>query len=101
MNNTMQHHHVKLTPQADKLSETRELLLECAQQVALHKHENGPSSWCATYDETAQVFYVEALFADEQAVKFHQANISDIVKRFGSVMAKPPETMILHVFAVA
>lgn len=92
------HHHVILTPRPDQVDATRELLLECARQVSLKKDENGPSSWWASFDEEKGAFLVEALFANQEAVQFHQGNIGPIVKRFGALMAAPPETVVRAVF---
>jgi len=95
---SMLHHHVTLTPRPDQVDATRELLHECATQVLLKKDENGPSSWWSSYDEVRGVFFVEALFADEDAVQFHQGNIQPIVERFGALMAAPPDTVVRAVF---
>ncbi len=98
MVNSMQHHHVVLVPQADKINEARELLLQCERQVALKQSEDGPSSWCASFDEDKQHFHVDALFLNQQAVEFHQDNIQSIVNDFGKIMAAPPQTQIKSVF---
>lgn len=97
---SQQHHHAILTPQPDKIDQTRALLEECAERVRARKHEGGPLSWCASYDEEKRVFCVEALFPDQAAVAFHQANIQDIVARFGPMMAARPETVIRAVFSI-
>ena len=89
-----QHHHVILTPRADKIDETRGLLRECARLVAARKAENGPTSWCFGFDEATKAFFVEALFPSQDAVAFHQSNVAPTVKQFGALMAKPPETII-------
>lgn len=101
MPTTMQHHHVTLSPKGDKVETTRELLVQCAAKVAERRAENGPTSWCTSFDEEKGVFYVEALFAGEEAVKFHQQNIQAIMKAFGPCMAAPPATIIRMVFAHA
>ncbi len=66
-----QHHHVTLTSQPDKATETRELLARCA------------------------------LFETQEAVDFHVANVADIVANFGPLMAAPPETIITPVLVSA
>jgi hypothetical protein len=73
------------------------LLLECGRLVETRKGENGPSSWCFGFDEDKQAFFVEALFAGQEAVAFHQSNIAATVKQFAALMAKPPETSVRFV----
>ena len=101
MTHALQHHHVTLKPKAEQVEETRQLLIACARQVTLRKSQNGPSSWCASFDEARNVFYVDALFPDEAAVKFHQENIGPIVKSFAALMVAPPATVIRPVFCAA
>lgn len=100
MSDARQHHHVILVPQPDKVEAARKLLEQCAERVAAKKSENGPLAWSAAYDEENKRFLVEALFADEAAVKFHQANIGDLVAAFAPMMAARPETIIRPVFAL-
>ena len=69
---SQQHHHVILTPRADKIDETRGLLRECARLVAARKAENGPTSWCFGFDDATKAFFVEALFPSQDAVAFHR-----------------------------
>lgn len=96
-----QHHHVTLTSQPDKASETRELLAQCAERVASKQPESGPVSWCASAGDDDGVFFVDALFESQEAADFHVANIADIVAKFGSLMAAPPQTVITPVLARA
>ncbi len=99
MTHTRQHHYVTLAPRADQIDAARDLLERCAKQVALKQSENGPTSWCACYDEHKKVFVVAALFPSQEAVAFHQANIQSLLREFGPMMAAPPETTIQRVFA--
>ena len=101
MPNTMQHHHVTLRPKADQIEATRVLLLECAMLVANRKAENGPLSWCASFEEAAQVFSVEALFPNQEALAFHQENIQSVLRKFAPCMVAPPETIVRKVFLSA
>lgn len=101
MNKIMQHHHVILIPQKDKLEEARDLLLQCAKQISLKRSENGPVSWCASFDEDKKHFHVDALFPSQEAVEFHVNNIQFIVNQFGKLMAAPPETTVKSVFSIA
>jgi hypothetical protein len=101
MTNTMQHHSVTLIPHENKVNETRELLLQCARQIASKKHENGPISWSASFDENKKHFFVDALFPNQESVIFHQNNIKSIVKNFSTLMAVPSETIIKGVFTIA
>lgn len=100
MSDTRQHHHVTLVPQGDKVEQTRDLLVQCAERVKA-KPGQGPTSWCASYDADQGCFYVEALFPDDTAVAFHQGNIQDLVAQFGALMAARPETIIRPVFTIA
>ena len=97
MADSMQYHHVTLKPKADRLEETRKLLLQCAVQVLAHKPK-GPLTWCASFDEENQVFLVEALFPNQEAVAFHQNNIKAQLRAFSTCMAAPPETVQHEVF---
>lgn len=101
MNDTMQHHHVILIPQEKKLTETHNLLLECAKQISLKKDENGPTSWCASYDESKKHFFVDALFSNQEAVEFHQNNMKPILKNASELLSEPPETIVRDVFSIA
>ena len=101
MNDTMQHHHVILIPRENKLAEARNLLLECAKLISLKRNENGPTSWCASYDENKKHFFVDALFSSQEAVEFHQNNMEPILKNAGELLAAPPETIVKHVFSIA
>lgn len=96
-----QHHNVTLTCQPDKVSETRELLAQCAERIASKQPENGPVSWCASAGDDDCVFFIHALFETQEAADFHVANIADIVAHFGSMMAAPPATVITPVFVSA
>ncbi|MCA9676391.1 MAG: hypothetical protein H6722_29840 [Sandaracinus sp.] len=100
MSDSKQHHHVTLVPQPDQIEAARALLVQCAERVSAKRKEGGPLSWCASYDETKRTFYVDALFADEAAVAFHQANIRDLLAGFGAIMAARPETVIRPVFSL-
>lgn len=97
----MQHHHVILISQADKISETRELLKQTADRVVAKQDENGPLTWAASFDEGKEQFYVDAVFKDAEALAFHQNNIQDIVQQFSQIMAAPPETIVSDVFSEA
>lgn len=99
MSDSPQHHHVILAPRPDAVDAARELLVRCAERVAAKKAQNGPSSWSASWDENAGHFVVEAVFPSEDAVRFHQENIKDLVANFGSMMAAPPRTVISRPFA--
>ncbi|PSU45409.1 hypothetical protein C9J12_22875 [Photobacterium frigidiphilum] len=101
MNDTMQHHHVTLIPRGNKVTETYELLLQCAKQVSLKKNENGPISWCASYDENKKHFFVDALFPSQEAVEFHQKNLKPILENASELITAPPETIVRHVFSTA
>jgi len=96
-----QHHHVTLTPRPDKTAETRELLARAEELVTSKQPENGPTSWCASVSEDGKKFFVAALFENQKAVDFHQANLADIAKEFGAMMAAPLEITIHTVIAAA
>lgn len=95
-----QHHSVTLIPKADKIGAARDLLEQCAARVAARKAEGGPASWSAAFDAETGRFYVEAAFQNSAAVAFHQANIEDLVRQFGSMMAARPETIVRPVFSL-
>ncbi|MBI1349738.1 MAG: hypothetical protein GC156_01300 [Actinomycetales bacterium] len=101
MSTTSQVHHVTLIPQADKVEQTRALLVQCAERVAAARPDNGPLAWRASFDEEVGALIVDAIFPDEEAVAFHQANIKDIVATFAPMMAAPPITEIRMVFTAA
>jgi quinol monooxygenase YgiN len=96
-----QHHHVTLAPRPDKIAETRELLTRAEELVTSKQPENGPTSWCASVSEDGEKFFVAALFENQEAVDFHQANLADIVEEFGAMVAAPPEYTIGTVIAAA
>lgn len=100
MNPTAQHHHVILTPKAECIEQARDLLIECASQIALHA-PNGPSSWDASYDDEKKVFHIDALFPDQDEVVFHQENILSLTQQFASMMGAPPVVEIRAVFIQA
>ena len=62
MSEIMRHYHVTIIPKSDKIAEVRELLIESEKQISLKKAENGPVSWCVSFDETENQFFIEALF---------------------------------------
>lgn len=95
----MEHHHVILIPQADKIDEARDLLKQSAEKIKAKRHENGPLTWSASFDEGKQHFYVDAIFKDANALAFHQNNMKDLVQQFGPLMAAPPETIVSEVFS--
>ena len=101
MNNTTQHRQAIMTPKPDKIEEIRELLIKCAQQISSRKADGGPISWCASFDETTNRFFVDSIFASEDALKFHQKNIGPILKDVPPLLAAPLETTLYSVFAVA
>lgn len=101
MNTTMQHHHVILVPQQDKKAETHELLLRCAKQVSLMKEQNGPASWCASFDDEKQHYYIDALFISQQALEFHQQNLKEILKQADELLVSPPQVIVKKVFSIA
>ena len=94
-----QQHSVTLTPRPEHIAATRDLLEQCAARVVARRDEGGPLAWSAAFDSARGCFQVEALFADDAAVAFHQANIKDLVAQFGTMMAARPETVIREVFA--
>lgn len=100
MSITIEHHHVVLKPKLDCINEARDLLFQCATQIQERKSEGGPISWVVSYDESNDVFLIDAIFEDAQAVKFHQENIQEIVKNFSAYMAAPPVTTIRHPFCI-
>lgn len=96
-----EHQHVTITPQPDKVDETRDLLNQVAELVTSKQPDNGPTSWWASISEDGRQFFVEALFENQEAVEFHQANIADVFAQFFDVVAEPPETIIGQVVAAA
>lgn len=101
MNNTIQHRQATMIPKPDKIEAIRELLIQCEKQIALKKAEGGPISWCASFDETTNQFFVDSIFSDEQALAFHQNNIGPILKNIPNLLAAPLETRIYSVFTIA
>lgn len=97
----MEYQHVTVTPQPDKVAEVRDLLDQVAALVTAKKAENGPMSWCATVSDDGKQFFVEALFENQEAIEFHQANIGDVFVKFFDLIAEPPETTILSVVAAS
>ncbi len=95
---TRQHHLVTLHYNNDKLEQTRGFLLECAQKISLKKNGNEPMSWCASYGVAKNVFSAEAMFQNQDAVKFHQGIIASIVKSFGTFIAATPETIVRNIY---
>jgi len=100
MSDTMQHYHVTIIPQADKIAEVRKLLIQCEKQISLKKAENGPIIWYSSFDETDNQFFIEALFPNQEAVTFHGNNIESIVNNIGPLLAGPPESIIRSVFSM-
>jgi len=101
MSNTIQHRQAIMTPKPDKIEEVRELLIQCEQQISSKKAEGGPISWCASFDEETNQFIVASVFANEEALQFHQNNIGAILKSVPALLAAPLETTVHSVFAVA
>jgi quinol monooxygenase YgiN len=101
MNDTMQHRHAIMTPKSDKIVEVRDLLIKCEEQISLKRAEGGPISWCASFDEATNRFFVDSVFADEEALAFHQNNIGPILKGVPALLAAPLETILQPVVAVA
>ena len=62
MTASRQHHRAILTPRADKIDETRELLTRARELVTSKQPENGPTTWCASISEDGEQFNVDALF---------------------------------------
>ncbi len=101
MNDTIQHRQAIMTPKPEKIQEVRELLIQCEKQISLRKAEGGPISWCASFDETTNQFFVDSIFANEDALAFHQNNIGPILKGVPPLLAAPLQTTIHTVFAIA
>lgn len=101
MNDTIQHRQAMMIPKPDKVAEVRELLIQCEKQISLKKAEGGPISWCASFDETANQFFVDSIFSNEDALAFHQNNIGPILKGIPSLLVAPIETTIHAVFTIA
>ena len=101
MNNKMNHRRATMTPQSDKIAEIRDLLEQCGRQIALKKDEGGPLSWFASFDEETNLFYVDSVFTDDEALAFHQRNIGPILKGLPPLLAAPLETEIRPVFTIA
>lgn len=98
MNDTMQHRHAIMSPKPGKIAEIRDLLIQCEKQITLKKAEGGPISWCASFDETTNQFFVDSIFSNEEALTVHQNNIGFILKNFATLLVAPPETTIRSVF---
>jgi len=101
MNDTMNHRHAIMTPKPDKIAEIRELLIKCEKQISLKKAEGGPISWFASFDESTNQFFVDSVFADEEALTFHQNNIGPILKGIPPLLAAPLDTTIHAIFTMA
>ncbi len=101
MSNTMEHRRAIMTPKADKIEAVRELLIKCEQQISLKKAEGGPIAWFASFDEETNRFFVDSVFASEEALAFHQNNIGFILKDVPGLLAAPLETSIRNVFTIA
>ena len=101
MNDTIHHRQAIMIPKPDKVAEVRELLIQCEKQISLKKAEGGPISWCASFDETANQFFVYSIFSNVEALAFHQNNIGPILKGIPSLLAAPIETTIHAVFTIA
>jgi hypothetical protein len=101
MNDTMNHRRAIMTPKPDKIAEIRELLMKCATQISLKKAEGGPISWFASFEESTNQFFVDSIFLNEEALKFHQNNIGPILKGIPPLLAAPLETTIHSVFTIA
>ena len=101
MSDTMQHRHAIMIPKPDKIAEIRELLIEVEKQISLRKTDGGPVSWCASFDEATSRFFVDSIFANEEAPTFHQNNIGPILKGIAPLLAAPLETTVAPVFAIA
>jgi quinol monooxygenase YgiN len=97
----MNHRRATMTPKPDKIAQIRELLIKCEEQISLKKAEGGPVSWFASFDETTNLFFVDSIFANEEALAFHQNNIGPILKGIPSLLAAPLETAIHPVFSIA
>ncbi|MEM7343150.1 MAG: hypothetical protein AAF485_02825 [Chloroflexota bacterium] len=101
MSNTMQHRRAIMTPKPDKVEAVRELLKKCETQISLKKAEGGPTTWFASFDETTNQFFVDSVFASEEALAFHQSNIGPILKGVPALLAAPLDTTIRDVFTIA
>ena len=96
-----EHQHVTITPQPDKVAETRDLLDQVAELVKSKKAEGGPISWSASISEDGKQFFVDALFEDQKAIEFRQTNIAELFMKFFDLVAAPPQTIIGEVTATA
>ncbi len=101
MSNTMEHRRAIMTPKPDKIEAVRELLVTCEKQISLKMSEGGPVIWFAAFDETTNQFYVESIFANEEALAFHQNNIGPILQDLPPLLTAPLETTIHAVFTIA
>ena len=101
MNNSMNHRRATMTPKPDKIAEIRALLIKCEKQISLKKAEGGPISWFASFEEGTNQFFVDSIFLNEEALKFHQNNIGPILKDIPPLLAAPLETTIHSVFTMA
>ncbi len=101
MNDSMNHRRAIMTPKPDKVADIRELLIQCEKQISLKKAEGGPVSWFASFDENTNLFYVDSIFANEEALAFHQNNIGPILKNIPPLLAAPLETAVHPVFTIA
>ena len=99
MSDTIQHRHAIMIPKQDKIDEIRALLTQCAHQITAKKAEGGPISWCASFDEASNRFFVDSIFANEADLAFHQKNIGPILKGMFDLLEAPPEATVHTVFA--
>ena len=85
----------------DKIEEVRDLLIQCAEQISLKLNEGGPDAWFATFDEETNQFYLDSVFANDEALAFHQNNVGPILKNMPPLLATPLDTTINTVFTTA
>ena len=99
MTNSMQHHHVTFLIQEDKVNEIQNLIEQCEKQVSLKKNENGPTSWCVSFDEDKKRLFVDALFPNQEAFEFHRNNIQSYIEKLMELTIEPPQRTVGSVFS--
>jgi len=83
----------------EKFDEFKHLVIKSLELIKAKISQNGPVSWDASFDKENNIFYINGVFQDMEAVKFHQGNIADIVKEAGPMLAEPPVSIITEVFS--
>lgn len=93
------HNRGTFTVKPEKFDEFKAMVIDSQKLIEAKKLENGPMNWDASFDKENNVIYIDGLFENEEAVLFHQNNITEIVKNSMPLLAAPPVSVTSEVFS--